>query len=222
MTALLLASCNSSDPVANSQPDTPPPIDVDAVRSKADQGDAASQFLLGEAYLHGRGVRPNPQTAAEWLIKAAGQGSADAQCTLAMMYDAGRGVPPDLAQAHQWFRKAADQNHALAQYNLAFQYASGRGATRNDAESLRWLSRSAQQGEGLAQFALGYRCMDGQGVPKDLAEAYKWFALAEARQIPNSKSAREEVQAKMNRAEFADGRKRAAQFVPGPISSPNK
>jgi len=42
-------------------------------RKAAEQGDADSQFMIGEMYQNGEGVEKDLKSAAEWLMKAASQ-----------------------------------------------------------------------------------------------------------------------------------------------------
>jgi len=123
-------------------------------REAAERGDAAAQFLLGFAYVGGRGVPKNPVEAVRWLRKAAEQGHAAAQYHLACAYFAAHGVSEDRAEGTRWLRKAANRGHAAAQYALAFSYANGRGVEPDDATAADWFYRAgltwAEQGrEGL-------------------------------------------------------------------------
>ncbi len=58
-------------------------------RSRADEGDAAAQYNLGEAYLIGRGVPQDRAQAAEWFAKAAAQGHAGARAALDALRNGG-------------------------------------------------------------------------------------------------------------------------------------
>jgi uncharacterized protein len=205
------------EPAPQAQPERPAgmaSIDLEATQRRAEQGDAAAQTLLGEAYLHGRGTKPDARAATNWLMRAAAQGHAPAEYTLGMMCEAGNGMPFDYAQAMAWYRQSAFHGHAPAQYSLAVMFSHGRGVPRNDVAAIRWLTRAAQAGEGLAQFALGHRCSAGSGVLQDPAEAFKWFTLAAARNTPDAATSLRELQAGMSRSQIAEGRRRAAGFVP--------
>ncbi len=59
---------------------------------KAEQGDAISQGIIGEAYYSGIEVTQDYKQAAYWYIKSAEQGFDIAQNNLAVMYDNGKGV----------------------------------------------------------------------------------------------------------------------------------
>ena len=78
-----------------------------ALRTRAEQGDAEAQFLLGVMYDDGRGVPQDAVEAVRWYRLAAEQGHTVAQNTLGDMYDTGAGVPQDDVQAHMWFNLSA-------------------------------------------------------------------------------------------------------------------
>ena len=200
---------------ALSKEDPPAPVvNFDLTRTRAEQGDAAAQNLLGELYLNGRGIRPDSKIAAKWFTRSAELGYAPAQLNLGMLFEAGQGVPVDYARAVEWYRKAAAQGNPAAQYSLGVMYVYGRGLQRDDRESVKWFAQAAEQGHGLSQYALAQRCIVGQGVPEDLTEAFKWLTLAASRNIPDAIPALDGIKSRMSRAQIAEGRKRARQFAP--------
>ena len=52
----------------------------------AQSGDRDAQYRVGDAYEHGRGVKPSPPDAVEWYRKAAAQGQPDAKAGLARLH----------------------------------------------------------------------------------------------------------------------------------------
>ena len=84
----------------------------------AEQGDAISQFILGQMYRNGRGVPKDDKTALKWYTLAADQGLAYAQTHLGYMYRWGLGGPKDYKTAAKWWTRAAEQGNAYAQRNL--------------------------------------------------------------------------------------------------------
>jgi len=215
---LLVMEHNSTD--APSSPQQPAKtVDFDLTRTRAEQGDAAAQNLLGELYLNGQGIRPDSKTAAQWFTRSAELGHAPAQLNLGMLFEAGQGVPADYARALDWYRKAAGQGNPNAQYSLAVMYVYGRGVKRDDRESIKWFVQAAEQGHGLSQYALAQRYIAGQGVEQDLAEAFKWLTLAAAQNIPDAISGLDDIKSRMSRAQIAEGRKRAQRFAPRSLSA---
>jgi hypothetical protein len=82
-------------------------LNLDQLRSLAEQGDAAAQVELGIALEHGEGVKKSPQMAREWYCRAAVQGAVDAQRNLGWMYANGSGVVRNDEVAAYWLGRAA-------------------------------------------------------------------------------------------------------------------
>jgi hypothetical protein len=80
----------------------------------AERGEAQAQFSLAMAYLNGRGVLQNFQTAFKWFDQAAQQNHAESQYRLGIMYRNGHGVGIDKTKAYVWFNLAAAQGHTRA------------------------------------------------------------------------------------------------------------
>ena len=100
---------------------------VAALRTPAEQGNAAAQNNLGTLYDHGEDVPQDYATAATWYRLAAKQGDAEAQDNIGGLYDLGHCVPQDYARAAHWFDLAAARGDAWAQANLGVLYAQGHG-----------------------------------------------------------------------------------------------
>ena len=115
----------------------------------ADQGDSASQTVLGEMYDVGDGVHSDQKMATKWWKMAAGNSYLPAQNLLAMKYYYGGDI---FQQQPDW-----DQN-----YSKAFEI---------------W-KQSAFKSEVTSQFMLGEMYKNGQGVKTDYAESYAWFKIA--------------------------------------------
>ena len=98
--------------------------ETDALRVRAEQGDAEAQYNLGLIYRTGEGVPQDDAEAVHWYRLAADQGDSCAQFIIGQSYSRGQGVPQDSAEAVRWYRLAADQGNAEAQYNLGVMYYS--------------------------------------------------------------------------------------------------
>ena len=165
--------------------------EFDALRTRAEQGDAEAQYEFGCMYDVGcldETVLSNgldleidalgDAEAARWYRLAAEQGHAAAQSRLGDFHQFGYGVPQDYAEAVRWHRSAAEQGGAVAQFNLGVRYAIGRGVPQDDVETVRWYRLAAEQGYAVAQFNLGVLYAIGRGVRKDDDEAVRWYRLA--------------------------------------------
>ena len=84
--------------------------EIDALRARAEQGDASAQHNLGVVHDYGQGVPQDDAEAARWYRLAADQGLALAQVNLGVRYENGRGVPQDYIEAHMWFNLAVAQS----------------------------------------------------------------------------------------------------------------
>ena len=113
-------------------------------RKKAEQGHRLSQFNMGVAYEHGKGVAKDNKKAARWHRKSAEQGFAPSQRNLGVMYYYGRGVAQDDGEAVRWLRKAAEQGDADAQFNLGSLYDEGQGAMYDEGRA----AATARAGRG--------------------------------------------------------------------------
>ena len=90
---------------------------IDALRKKAEQGNAEAQFSIGLAYAAGNGVPKDPVEAIKWWQKSAVQGDAKAQFNLGVNYYNGDGVLKDLVEAHAWWNIAGVGGYGNAQEN---------------------------------------------------------------------------------------------------------
>ena len=73
----------------------------------AEQGNASSQFQLGQMYLSGEGIEPDFEQARRWLRLSALQDYPAAQFELGEIYRVGHGVPIDYVEAYAWFHLAS-------------------------------------------------------------------------------------------------------------------
>jgi TPR repeat protein len=105
--------------------------DFDALRNKAEAGDAKAQFDLAEAYSVGNGVAKDSAKGMDWLKRSALQGYAGAQVVLGYMHQKGINMEKDPSEAAKWYQKAArqgdkDPKHAqTAQNHLSEMLADG-------------------------------------------------------------------------------------------------
>lgn len=124
----------------------------------ADQGDAASQRLLGVIFRNGLLGAPDSVGAARWFRAAAEQGDADALYSLGVMYYEGETGLPDgdtepsrlRGVAVELFEAAANRNHVDAQLYLGHAYAEGIGVALDREVAFMWFQLAAWQRESLA------------------------------------------------------------------------
>ena len=117
-------------------------------KNLAEEGNAISQYLLGDMYDFGKeGVEQDSVEAFKWYKKSAEQGYPPAQFMTGVMYSNGWGVIQDKSEAVKWWRKAAEQGVAQAQFNLGAMY----GNIQDYSEANKWLRMAARQGHTRAQ-----------------------------------------------------------------------
>jgi len=143
--------------------------------AKANDGDAKSQSLIGEAYLNGfskDGINvPQDFTLAEfWCRKQLSKARRLRSFDMGVLYLRGLGVPQDNGKAADWFLKAANQGYARAQYQLATLFEEGQGRIQSHALAATFYRKAAEQGDAEAQFALGLLYDNGNGVPQDFTQ----------------------------------------------------
>jgi hypothetical protein len=80
----------------------------------ANQGDSASQSMMGALYKAGQGVPENKREAFKWYKKAALQGTTIAQYEVAVAYFGGIGAKEDKFKSYMW------ANIAVAGLNETF------------------------------------------------------------------------------------------------------
>ena len=59
---------------------------ISKLRSKAEEGNAVAQYLIGSAYVEGRGVEPNLDEAVRWFALAAANNEKRSKEILAVEY----------------------------------------------------------------------------------------------------------------------------------------
>ena len=191
----------------------PPSIDVAALRSKAEAGDAMAEAQLGKLYAKGEGVTNSYTVAAKWFTRAADQTNSDGLLGLGELCEAGQGVSKDLDRAVKLYRQSAELGNADGQYTLAFMYESGRGVRQSHVEAAKWYQRAAEQGLALAQYDLGQRYNLGVGVPADKVEGLKWLMLAANQGQPDAAILRDKIKKELTRAQVAEAQSRVEAFA---------
>ena len=92
-------------------------LDLGTLRAKAQAGDAAAQFELGDRCYFGRGILRNHGESARWYRLAAEQGHGGAQVNLGNAHLRGEGLPRNPAEAYVWFALAAEHGQPGAATN---------------------------------------------------------------------------------------------------------
>ena len=113
--------------------------------TKAERGDADSQFWLAAGYEQGWFGEKNIPVALKWCRKSAAMDNQDAQNELGRMYEEGEGVTQNFVLAAKWYRKAAEHEPDLGgasqgRKNLGMLYLEGRGVPKDYIQAYMWFS----------------------------------------------------------------------------------
>jgi len=151
---------------------------MQALLTRAEQGDADSQFAVAFMYAKGIEAERDDASALEWFHEAAAQGHTQAQFNLGVMYSRGRGVEQNYAEALTWYLMAAEQGDSAAQATVASMYMKGIGTTADTKAAFDWSMRAAKRGHLNSMFNLGEMYLHGHGVDQNPAEAFRWYRKA--------------------------------------------
>ncbi len=146
-------------------------IDLDYLKTLADQGDVKSQVKLGELYRGGIEVKQDYKKAFSWYKKAAENGYAKGQRPLGVLYEMGQGTPVDLKKAAYWYQKAAAQGLPRAQVNLGLLYEAGHGVEKNYERAFSLYQKAADKGYSRGINQLGILYEKGLGIQKNITQA---------------------------------------------------
>ncbi len=185
----------------------------------AKAGVPEAQFLVGCCYSEGVGVAVDNVVATSWFRKSAELGYALGQYNFSQALLNGKGIQSNPEEGIKWLKAGASQGLDLAAINLGLEYVSGTNVTANPVEAARWFREASNRGNPIAANCLGYSYLIGNGVEQDWVEAYQWLALAMAQEKDVESKERATVNMKtllpkMLKSEIAEGKERAAKFVP--------
>jgi uncharacterized protein len=148
----------------------------DALKKRAEAGDAAAQVALGRA-LQDDGQPADKTAGTEWYRKAAMAGNAEGAWMLGSATMAGVGTDRNVAAAIEWMRKSVviDQNaDHMAVLAVALLSTGG-----SHEEALQWSQKAADKGSTKGMEVLAMARLSGEmGLPKDTALAEKLLTTA--------------------------------------------
>ena len=151
---------------------------IEALKRRAETGDAESAATLGMAFETPPVGAPELSTAARWYARAVELKHPLAANNLGALHFDGRGVPQDFAEAARLYRIGAEGGSSIAQYNLAVMLGQGRAGNPDVPQMIDWLRKSSAQGYARAQAQLARFYLDGLGIEKDAVEAGRLFLAA--------------------------------------------
>ena len=159
-------------------------VDLETIKTRAEQGDAFAQGVLGAIYRRGEAGEIDYQKAYLWLKKSAAQGNPIGLYNLATLYEAGFAVPKDSARAAELYASAyapmldlAEQGDARAQVDFGYLLEVS-GSETGLQDAIGWYEKAAAQGDPRAQFIVGYKHYHGWGYDQNYSKAVEWLSKA--------------------------------------------
>lgn len=170
-------------PTTPSGTGVPADPEIQALKQRADRGDAKAMYEMADYYFVESRVEPIQKSryeaeAIRYYRAASELGYPPAQSKLGYLYSTGQGVIKDMQQAIKWYLQAAQGGDTLAQYNLGQIYRTGLGVERDYRAAARWYGRAAESGNAKAQYTLGLMYYRGMGVEQDSAMGKKFIDMA--------------------------------------------
>ena len=129
-----------------------------------------AQYLLGQMYELGRGVKQDTEQAITLFTAAASQGYAAAEAKLGQMHLDSK---QDYTSAMSWFQKAADHGYALAYGAIGDLYAKGYGVDKSPDKAIDFYTKAASGGDAESCFKLG-ELYEKESQP-DMKQALFWY-----------------------------------------------
>ena len=110
------------------------------------QENSIADYILGNWYTHGLGVKKDYKKAFKYFLSAAQKGHPSAQYDVGVSFEKGAGTIKNLEKAFKWYRKAALQNDPTGQMELGLCYFHGVGIARNIKKAIFWYRKAAKNG----------------------------------------------------------------------------
>lgn len=138
--------------------------------TKANEGDAESQYLMGEIYKHGYcDVSVNVQRAIDWYKQSAAQNFKPAISELIELYAQGEMIPQNYEVALNWAKKGAtiDEGFNSVVANLYIK-------KKDYKEAIKWLEKVDT--EWFSYCLMGHLYMEGgNGIDQDYRKAEEYL-----------------------------------------------
>ncbi len=141
--------------------------------SAAQAGRRDAMRAIGEMYMKGQGIAPDPDKAKFWLDKAGERGDHLAHRKMAdSLFES------DPVKALSFYEKAAAAGDNEAAYIAAIMYEENFEIKPNTARMAELMKQAAESGHAPAQADYGLLVYQGRGVPQSINEAADWFGKA--------------------------------------------
>ncbi|EDY85185.1 Sel1 repeat family [Verrucomicrobiia bacterium DG1235] len=168
---------------------------VRSLKGLAADGHAKSQYVLGEFYRSGAGVRLNLKKANHWLKISSEQGYPIAMLAYGENAFFGKGMPQSYKLARRWLEPLSERNwvfdlpvqdfgierqaRARASYLLGMMYAEGYSVVKDNAKSIELMIQSSNGGDVLATLYLSIEYARGEMVERDIERSKRYFEMVD-------------------------------------------
>lgn len=166
------------------------------LRRAAIAGQPHAQFLLGDAFELGTGVKQDPAQARLWYQRAAESGHTTACLNLGYLHATGALPDSDLTEGMRWYERAAELGNIEAMVNLAARLMAGRDLEEDHAKARAYAEQAAAAGHPHAFYILACLYSEGSGgLAKDEATTQAMLREAARRGDPHAIEALAQIEA---------------------------
>jgi tetratricopeptide (TPR) repeat protein len=197
------------------------PTGYQALRTRAEGGDAEAQTALAVRYRDGKGVAKDDAEAMRWAHRAADSGNPEAMDFVGHAYLRGATVGRQPEIAFGYF-KAAAAHSPQAAFNLGQCYFGAQGTEQDIPKALECWQQAAAKGHGRAAATAAMAFLSGEGIAPDAKQARRLAERAAELNEPAGLVVLGEMQFEAGELEAAKANwTKASQLLPtGPTGHP--
>lgn len=153
----------------------------------AKEDEPVAQFLLGQMYENGKGVKVNLQKAYKYYKLSAENGEKAAMLQLGDFYKKGKGVELNFKNASKYFKKSSDKDSPRGNYALGYMHFKGLGVEQDYEKAYYLFVLGAKKHFPPAMFMLGICYEQGFYVEEDLQKAKDCYKYAASQNYKQAK-----------------------------------
>lgn len=146
--------------------------DINWLKSEAENGRAAAQWILCMCYRMGIVVEADDREAMRWLRAAAEKGHAYALCNMGETYLYGEpslGIERNVEKALDLLTRSAERGCVQAQYQLGELYLGSKGVHPDYEKAFKWLIAAAKDKKSSDGDMAMYRLKETLEIARDLS-----------------------------------------------------
>lgn len=140
---------------------------MDALRAKAEGGDAAAAFELAQRLATGTNIQKDEREAFRWFARAGELGHAEAMFRAGNCLERGIGTERDERTAAEWYRRAAENGNPDGAGAYAACLWDGRGVGQDHMAANEWAQKGLDFGIPAANWVAGLALVEGTGAEQN-------------------------------------------------------